>query len=101
MSWGRVSWRSRRRTAHVFGEPYASHFGREVVRSAPAAVVEELGPNQFSLQLTDDLADVSERYDEFETRRESVKRHLGKTAFFDPDSPPFDPYELPFGPRIS
>lgn len=50
--------------------------------SAPASVVEELGPETIYLQLSDHLTDLVENSNDIRSRRELVKAHLGKDAFF-------------------
>jgi cytochrome P450 len=67
----------------VFGPPYVKLFGRERLLSAPVANVRELAPDTIRLQLTEDVAAVSDDPEAFEEARERVQRHLGKEAFFD------------------
>jgi hypothetical protein len=61
-------------------------FGVERLRSAPAAVVRELRPGYFYVQLTDDLADVREDRPLFTAAREAVKQHLGRDCFYTEDA---------------
>jgi hypothetical protein len=68
--------------AVVLGPPYVELVGAARLRSAPAAVVEELAPDRFYLQLTDRLADVRDRRDRFEAARAAVKAHLGADLFW-------------------
>ena len=67
---------------NVFGPPYVALFGGAGrVRSAPAAVVTELGPDQFYLQLTDDISDVENDRAALVAARDAVKQHLGPDCF--------------------
>lgn len=68
--------------ATVFGPAYVRMFGKERLLSAPAYLVEELGPQTIYLQLTPNLADIEERFAEVMAARERVKLHLGTDAFF-------------------
>jgi len=68
--------------ANVFGPPYVELFGGAGrVRSAPAAVVTELGPDRFYLQLTGDLTDVADDRAALVAARDAVKEHLGADCF--------------------
>jgi hypothetical protein len=67
---------------NVFGAPYVELFGgAERVRSATVAQVTELGPEQFYLQLTDDITDVQQNRAAFTAVREAAKQHLGADCF--------------------
>jgi hypothetical protein len=67
---------------NVFGPPYVDLFGgAERVRSAPAAVVTELGPGRFYLQLTGDITDVEQDRAALVAARDAVKAHLGADCF--------------------
>lgn len=67
---------------NVFGPPYVDLFGgAQRVRSAPAAVVRELGPEVFWLQLTGTLADVRDDRGALTTARAAVRQHLGADCF--------------------
>lgn len=67
---------------NVFGPPYVELFGgADRVRAVPAAVVRELGPNRFYLQLTDDIRDVQVNREALTAARDAVKRHLGADCF--------------------
>jgi hypothetical protein len=68
--------------ANVFGAPYVQLFGgADRVRSAPVARVAELGPEQFYLQLTDDITDVQQNRAAFTAVREAATQHLGADCF--------------------
>jgi hypothetical protein len=69
--------------ATIVGPPYVELFGRERVRSLPAYQVEELAPDLFYVQLTEQIGDVRERPGEFEAARDRAKAHLGGDAFFE------------------
>jgi hypothetical protein len=67
---------------NVFGPPYVDLFGgADRVRSAPAAVVTELGPERFYLQLTGDITDVEQDRAALVVARDAVKAHLGAECF--------------------
>lgn len=67
---------------NVFGPPYVELFGgADRVRSAPAALVRELGPDRFYLQLTGDILDVRQDRVALTAAREAVKAHLGADCF--------------------
>jgi hypothetical protein len=67
---------------NVFGPPYVELFGgADRVRSAPAALVRELGPDRFYIQLTGDILDVQQDRDALTAAREAVKAHLGADCF--------------------
>lgn len=67
---------------NVFGPPYVDLFGgADLVRSAPAALVTELGPDRFYLQLTDDITDVVHDRAALTAVRDAVKEHLGADCF--------------------
>jgi hypothetical protein len=67
---------------NVFGAPYVDLFGgADRVRSAPAALITELGPEQFYLQLTEDITDVQLSRAAFAAAREAAKEHLGADCF--------------------
>lgn len=67
---------------NVFGPPYVELFGgADTVRSAPAAVVAELGPERFYLQLTADITDVEQDRAALVAARDAVKEHLGADCF--------------------
>jgi hypothetical protein len=67
---------------NVFGPPYTELFGGAArVRSAPAALVAETGPDRFYLQLTGDIADVENDRAALTAARDAVKQHLGADCF--------------------
>jgi hypothetical protein len=67
---------------NVFGPAYVELFGVERLRTAPAAVVGELRPGYFYLQLTADITDRAA----LAAAREKVKAHLGEECFHDPNA---------------
>jgi len=70
--------------ANVFGPEYVTLFGgRDRVASAPAAIVKELAPDTFYIQLTENMLDFASRHAEVDELRERVKKHLGADCFFD------------------
>jgi hypothetical protein len=67
---------------NVFGPPYVELFGgADRVRTAPAALVRELGPDRFYLQLTADIRDVQDNRAALTAARSAVKQHLGADCF--------------------
>jgi hypothetical protein len=67
---------------NVFGAAYVELFGgTERVRSVPAARVSELGPEQFYLQLTDDITDVQQNRPTVTAARQAAKQYLGADCF--------------------
>jgi hypothetical protein len=68
----------------LFGAPYVRLFGRDKLLSAPAAVVEQLGPELVYLQLTPKITDVTDDLPGYFTLRRRVKDHIGADAFFHP-----------------
>jgi hypothetical protein len=66
----------------LFGPPYVRLFGRDRLLSAPAHLVEELAPELFYLQLSDDLADLQTSFEAVDQARQRVKEHLGSDCFF-------------------
>jgi hypothetical protein len=84
---------------NIFGPPYVDLFGVERLRSAPAAVVCEVRPGYFYVQLTDDLTDVQENRPHFTATREAVKRHLGRDCFYTRDAA--GPFRVPVLPTAA
>jgi hypothetical protein len=67
---------------NVFGPAYVELFGgADRVSSAPAALVRELGPDRFYLQLTANILDVQQDRDALTAAREAVTAHLGADCF--------------------
>jgi hypothetical protein len=71
---------------NVFGPPYAELFGADRLRTAPAAIVTELRPGYFYLQVTDSILDLwdTATVPAYEAARDAVKQHLGPECFYDP-----------------
>ena len=67
-------------SCQVFGKSYVDLFGMDKLLSAPAPIVKKLSEHQVYLQLNKDLDDIS--YEELETNRALIKKHLGEDAFF-------------------
>lgn len=66
----------------IFGPPYVALFGgAERLRTAPAALVRELGPDRFYLQLTGELTDVRTNRSALLAARQAAKAHLGADCF--------------------
>lgn len=72
--------------ANVFGPPYTELFGADRLRTAPAAVVTELRPGYFYLQVTTTILDLCDAgtLPAYEAARDAVKEHLGPECFYDP-----------------
>jgi hypothetical protein len=70
---------------NVFGPPYVGLFGADQLRTAPAAVVTELRPGYFYLQLTDAILDLcdADALVSYRAVRDAVKEHLGPDCFYD------------------
>ena len=86
----------------VFGPPYVRLFGLDKLLTAPAYKVEQLGPEMVSIQLSESLFDMHERYEEVNLVRQRVKVHLDDNIFFNPAKPEGHVYRTPdfqFPPR--
>lgn len=72
--------------ANVFGPPYTELFGASRLRTAPAAVVTELRPGYFYLQVTASIRDLTDAatVPAYQAARDAVKEHLGPECFYDP-----------------
>lgn len=68
----------------VFGPPYVRLFGKECLMTAPAFIVEELGPETVYVQLTERISDAIEGSAKIQASRELFKQHLQSKAFFIP-----------------
>jgi len=68
----------------LFGAPYVRLFGRDNLLSAPAAVVQQLGPEMIYLQLTPQITDVTDDLPMYFSLRRRVKEHIGADCFFHP-----------------
>lgn len=68
----------------IFGPAYVRLIGLDKILSAPAYKVEQLGPETVSIQLSESLFDMHDRYGEVEVVRQKVKKHLDENVFFDP-----------------
>lgn len=66
----------------IFGAPYVELFGRDRLLQSPAYVVREIDDGHVYIQLSEDIADLTERYVEVDAVREKIKRHLDCNAFF-------------------
>jgi hypothetical protein len=66
----------------IFGPAYVSLFGKDRLLTTPAYHVEELGPEMVYIQLTSDVRDVLENAEMVKAKRELIKSHIGKNAFF-------------------
>jgi hypothetical protein len=69
--------------ATVFGPPYVRLFGKERLLSVPASVIEELGPETVYLQISERISDITDDPQGVTLRRDLIKVHLGRDAFFD------------------
>lgn len=72
--------------ANVFGPPYTELFGADRLRTAPAAVVTELRPGYYYLQVTSSIRDLTDAATAsgYQAARDAVKEHLGPECFYDP-----------------
>jgi hypothetical protein len=79
----------------IFGPAYVRLIGLDKILSAPAYKVEQLGPETVSVQLSESLFDLHDRYDEVEIVRKKVKQHLDDNIFFDPRNEKDHVYRVP------
>ena len=72
--------------ANVFGPPYTALFGADRLRTAPAAVVTELRPGYFYLQVTEAITDLCDTDSAalYRVARDAIKQHLGPECFCQP-----------------
>jgi hypothetical protein len=68
---------------NVFGPPYAALFGTQNLLEVPAASVERLAYGGTAIQLTNDLKDTNEGWENFKTVRTKCRNHLNSNAFCD------------------
>lgn len=68
---------------NVFGPPYAALFGAQNLLEVPAASVERLAYGGTAIQLTNDLKDSNEGWENFKTVRTRCRNHLNSNAFCD------------------
>ena len=80
---------------NLLGPPYVELFGRERIESAPAHTVKQVGPDLYYLQLSEQLEDLRDRWDEVAAVRAAVKQHLGANAFWDTALGEEHPYDVP------
>lgn len=66
----------------VFGPAYVRLFGKERLLSAPAYLVEDIGPEMVYVQLTEKLADAANHSEALQLAREAFKMHFDNNAFF-------------------
>lgn len=85
-------------SCQVFGKSYVDLFGMDKLLSAPAPVVKKISDSQVYLQLNKDLDDIS--YEELETNRTLVKKHLGADAFFQIEKGRDYKYKVPNFPPL-
>jgi hypothetical protein len=85
-------------SCQVFGKSYVDLFGMDKLLSAPAPIVKKISDSQVYLQLKKDLDDVS--YEELETNRALVKKHLGEDAFFQIEKGRNYKYKVPNFPPL-
>lgn len=69
----------------VFGPPYVRLLGKDRLLSAPAYLVEELGPETVYVQLTENLTDVADDGNAIQSVRTSFKQHFRDDVFFVPE----------------
>ncbi|NJL30059.1 MAG: hypothetical protein HC897_20275 [Thermoanaerobaculia bacterium] len=79
----------------IFGPPYVDLFGRERLLSAPAPIVEELPTGAILIQLSENMLDFRDRFEEVDRVRQAVKAHLDSDAFFDPAKGKDHKYNVP------
>lgn len=69
----------------VFGPAYVRLFGKERLLTCPAYKVEDIGDEVVFIQLTENMADIHEKYEEVMQARALAKKHLGEECFFKPE----------------
>lgn len=70
---------------NVFGPPYVELFGADRLRTAPAAVVDELRPGYFYVQVTGTILDLCDpdAIPRYQAARDAIKEHLGSDCFYE------------------
>lgn len=68
--------------AVVFGSAYVRMFGKQKLLTCPAYKVEDLGEEMVFIQLTPNMEDIHQKYDEVIQARATAKKHLGEECFF-------------------
>lgn len=71
--------------AVVFGPAYIRLFGKEKLLTCPAYKIEEIGDEMVFIQLTQNMGDIHQKYDEVMQARVSAKKHLGEECFSKPE----------------
>ncbi|PNK59551.1 hypothetical protein [Psychrobacter sp. FDAARGOS_221] len=69
----------------VFGDAYVRLFGMDKILSAPVYKAEQLSDDTVYLQLTENITDSYEKFEEFQQKRQAVKNHLDPMAFYQKD----------------
>lgn len=69
-----------------FGKPYIELIGLEKLLKAPAFLIETWQDGVY-VQITENIEDTFQKYDEFDALRKSIKKYLGHQYFFSPDMP--------------
>lgn len=76
-----------------FGKPYIELIGLEKLLKAPAFLVEKWHDGVY-IQVSENIEDTSQKFDEFDRLRTRIKEHLGHQYFFSPDLPKSE-YRVP------
>jgi hypothetical protein len=79
---------------NVFGRPYIEFFGRERLRTASVARIDER-THTVGLRIADRLEDDVASWNDFKDVRDCCKRHLGADAFFEVGKSASHPYRAP------
>lgn len=87
--------------ATLFGRRYVDMFGRERLRTAPAAKIELSADGYALLQASPRSGDVVASAGPFGAARERIIEHLGSDAFYDPQRPDARVATPVFDDRIS
>lgn len=69
----------------VFGPAYMRLFGKERLLTCPAHKVEEVCDEMVYIQLTENMEDIHQKYEEVMQARTLAKKHLGEECFFKPE----------------
>ncbi len=76
-----------------FGKPYIEMMGLEKLLKTPAYLIERWGDGVY-IQITENIEDTFQKYEEFDKLRTQIKEYLGRQYFFSPDLPKSE-YRVP------
>ncbi|PKA06455.1 hypothetical protein [Leptospira harrisiae] len=79
----------------IFGPTYVNFFGKAKIETIPCYKISKLSNKLYAIQLTKDILDLKNNFQEFDEIRNKAKKHLGLNAFFNPVLKPDFKYETP------